>query len=128
LGSSAPAAWHSISQSPHAHRVRRTGVDSFELEVVDGEMLETPIERLLLSRSRRFAIGQRFELDDFSVSVLELGKRGPRRIAVKCSSALEDPRWLFLVWKDSALQRFDFPGVGEVAEIAWSPGPLTVVL
>ncbi|HET7542844.1 MAG TPA: hypothetical protein VFK05_23390 [Polyangiaceae bacterium] len=126
LGLSTPSTWHGISQADHAHRLRRTGIDSFELEVLDGDMLETPLEHAVRPLEALLAVGQRVDLEDFSIRVLEVGKVGPHRIAVTCRAALEDPRWLFLVWKASRLQRFEFPRVGESVVLPWSPSPMTM--
>jgi len=122
-GRATPRAWHSLSQASHDHVVRRTGPKSFELEVIDGEMLETPIEAMDRARGSLLRAGDHVVLDDYEVRVVDAGSIGPRRLAVRCRSALEDPSWLFLIWKNGQLERFRFPPIGQSVRIPFSPPP-----
>jgi hypothetical protein len=121
-----PKTWHTLSQANYDHWVRRTGPNSFELEVVGGQMLESPLESVVRASNEHFKVGDRVELEDFSVRVLEVGPVGPRRLAVECAAPLDDPRWLFLAWQDERLQPFEFPEIGKSVRLRWSPGPTTL--
>ena len=122
-GRAAPRAWHSLSQASHDHAIHRTGPESFELEVIGGEMLETPIEAIDRPRGSLLRAGDHVELGDYTVRVVDAGPIGPRRLAVRCKTPLEDPSWLFLIWKDGQLERFRFPPIGQSVRIPFSPPP-----
>jgi hypothetical protein len=86
-------------------------------------MLETPMEAMDRARGSPLRSGDRVELDDYEVHVIDAGAIGPRRLAVRCRSSLEDPSWLFLIWKNGQLERFRFPPIGQSVRIPWSPPP-----
>ncbi len=127
-GRTVPKTWHSLSQASYDHLVRRTGPSSFELEVVGGQMLESPLESVVRTAHNPFKVGDSVKLDDFTVKVLEVGPVGPRRITVECATSLEDASWLFLVWQNGQLQRFTFPAIGRSVRLRWSPGPTALEL
>lgn len=81
------------------------------------------MENLDRPRGSRLRTGDHVELDDFSVRVVDAGELGPRRLAVECRNPLDDPTWLFLVWKSGHLERFHFPAIGKSVRIPFSPPP-----
>ncbi len=107
------SSWHVVSQAPHAHRVTRTAPNRIEVEVLDGSMWETEFEKLF--RSPRFPMrpGDRVQLSRSAITVLEVGREGPSKVAVECDAPLDDPAFRFLVWKDGCLRRAQLPAIGE---------------
>jgi len=108
-----PGAWNALSSSTSDHIFKRTGVDSFELESVRGSMIQGLFAGLLRGPDFPFTIGETIALRNIQITVLEVTDGAPRKIAVECKQALEDPSLNILVWKDFTLQKFKLPPVGE---------------
>lgn len=106
-------AWYALSQAPFDHEVTRTADNRFELRVLGGEMLSTPVERILRGAIHPLAVGTRVSLDSGSVEVMEMGQWGPTQFSVTLEKPLESPDYLFLAWEKGVLQPFAWPPVGE---------------
>ena len=107
------------------HEVTRTGANQFELRVVNGEMLSTPFERLLRSHAYPLRSGEVVPCDGFSVTVLETGTWGPRRIRLDFDKPLDDEGYVFLAWQGGRLARFEWPEMGKTASLKLSEGYYT---
>lgn len=116
-----PAAWRPLSFAPYDHAVTRTAADAFELEVLDGgEMLGTLPESIARGAGNRLTAGTKLRFSEFDVTVLETGEYGPTRIAFRFRRPLEDPRYVWLAWREGRLQRFTMPSIGERVVLEWS--------
>jgi hypothetical protein len=114
--------WQVFSLTAHDHEVIRTAPNRFELQVLGGEMLSTPFERLVRSDAQPLKQGDVVSCEGFRVTVLDAGRWGPRRIAVELDQSLEDPAYAFLAWQGGRLARFTWPPIGEKALLKASEG------
>ncbi|HNR31582.1 MAG TPA: hypothetical protein PKI11_11900 [Candidatus Hydrogenedentes bacterium] len=105
-----PAAWRPLSLAPHDHAITRTAANTFNLEVLDGEMLATLAESIARGADNPLTVGETLR---FEVAILEKGARGPKKVAFRFRAPLEDPRYVWLAWENGLLRRFELPAVGE---------------
>jgi len=117
-----PLAWRVLSVAECDHRVTRTGPKRFELALIDGQMLMTVFERLWRDQERPLEQGEVVRLGDMAITVLAAGDTGPTRIEVTTQAPLDDPPYVYLVWRDGGLRRFTFPPVSESVTIPYEPG------
>jgi hypothetical protein len=97
--------WLATGMSPIA--LSRPSANSLELEPEDGFVHEQT-ERV--TRRRPFTLGQRIELPGMRVQVLSLTADGrPKRARFEFERALEDPSYLWLVWRDQGFEPFQPP-------------------
>jgi hypothetical protein len=108
--------------APADHEVTRTGEHSFELAVLDGEMLATPFERLMRSHAYPYQPGDVVSCAGFRIRILETGAWGPRRLSLEFDKALEDEAYAFLAWQEGKLKRFHWPAIGESTRLKVSEG------
>ena len=108
-----PLGWQTLSMAPADHRITRTGENSFELFLLDGEMLATPFERLMRSHAHPFRPGEVLACAGFRIRILEIGDWGPRRLVFEFDKALEDEEYAFLAWQEGQLKKFHWPAIGE---------------
>ncbi len=120
-----PRAWWTLSAAPYDHRLTRTGMDSFELEVVGGRMLSTAYERVFRGSDPALRAGARVALDGATATVLDADEVGPKRVAFHFAVPLEDPSLLILEWRDGKLQPMALPAVGASRYLPYTPGPLS---
>ncbi len=117
-----PLGWQTLSMAPADHEVTRTGNNSFELTVLDGEMLATPFERLMRSHAYPYQPGDVVSCAGFRIRVLETGAWGPRKLSLEFDKALEDEEYAFLAWRGGKLKRFQWPAIGESTRLKVSEG------
>ena len=110
-----PAAWHALSAAPYTHRLTRTHDNRFELEVVDGRMMESEVELLVRALAFPLRRGQQVAVEGFTATVLDTDDTGVVRLAFEFDCVLEDPSLVFLIWRDGGLRRMQLPAVGESA-------------
>lgn len=115
-GHSKPRSWWTISFAPFGHRITRTGEREMEVEVVDGEMLTSIMERLFRSSKRKIPVGYAMDLNGMVVTVLEVGNMGPSRIRLEFEEVPESDRYQMLVFRDGRYRRLDIPLIGESIE------------
>ncbi len=108
-----PEKWRVLSMAPYAHRLTRTGEKTFEVEVVDGQMFTMLFEELVRHKRAPFAPGDVVHLDGLDITVLETGDSGPRRLGCRFENSLEDPRYVFLAWREEKFRRLEMPAIGE---------------
>ena len=122
-----PRSWWTLSAAPYDHRLTRTGVDRFELEVLGGRMLTTIYERVFRGPDPPLRAGTQVALEGATVTVLEADAVGPRRVAFHFTVPLEDPSLLILEWRDGRLLPMPLPAIGASRELPRTPGPLTAL-
>lgn len=123
-GHPVPAGWSVLSLAPHDHRVRRLDERTIEVEVIGGSMMETELEVLMRGPEHALRAGDVVRLAEYTVTVEEVTGAGPSRIRVEFAPPrrVEDPRYLFLVWRDGLVRPVNPPGIGERIEIPRSLG------
>jgi hypothetical protein len=96
-----PRSWRTLSWAPCPHRFRRTGPDTLELLLVDGE-LDAP----------GLAVGDVVALDGMRARVLARNGRGPTRVEFRFDRPLDDPGLCFLAWRGGRLEHVVPPSIG----------------
>jgi hypothetical protein len=121
-----PAHIH-ILASGMTPQLEITRVDEYSLELQpDGGFIAIDFDKLFRGPAHPMQVGQRVELgSDMSVEVLSLteGWR-PLRARFTFTLPLDDPSFLFLVWKDQDFVRFELPAIGESVQLSQTPFPL----
>jgi hypothetical protein len=117
-------SWHALSMAQCAHRISRPAANRLELELVDGEFLETVFEGLMRDASSGFSVGERIVLPQMTVEILSLGKRSPNRVAFEFHSDLDEPPYAFLGWKEDRLAQITPPAIGASVDVPRSLGTL----
>lgn len=117
-----PLGWQTLSMAPFDHDVTRTGEKSFELRIINGELLSTPFERLMRSHTHPLTAGEVVVCDGFRVTILEAGNWGPRRMALEFDKPLDDSGYAFLAWQKGRLARFEWPAPGQTTRLKASEG------
>ena len=117
-----PLGWQTLSMAPADHEVTRTGNNSFELAVLDGEMLATPFERLMRSHAYPYQPGDVVSCAGFRIRVLETGDWGPRKLSLEFDKALDNEEYAFLAWQEGKLKQFHWPAIGEGTRLKVSEG------
>ena len=115
--------WTALWMVASDHRITRTGEHSFELEALDGRLLDLPFPSLFRGEQHPFAIGDRVEVDLHTVEVLAVEGPSPTHVAFTFHVPLDDPSLVFLVYEDQAVRRYTFPDVGDIDLLTWEPGP-----
>jgi hypothetical protein len=108
-----PAAWRPLTMAPFDHVFTRTGPNSFDLSVVNGEMFTTLQEEISRNPKSILAAGTELDFDAFDVRVVETGKTGPTKVAFTFPANLDDPRYLWLTWQDGRLRPMRVPQIGQ---------------
>lgn len=121
-------SWNALSMAQCAHRISRPTPNRLELELIDGEILETVFERLMRNPADAFHVGERIELPKFTVEILGLGKQGPNHIAFDFPGDLDQPPYTFLGWKEDRLAKITPPAVGTSIDVPFDPGILKLKL
>jgi hypothetical protein len=117
-------AFITLSFAPYAHRLTRTALDTVELEVVEGRMLETVFEQLMRSSKYPVPVGLRVRLDGAWLTVLSLDRGLPSRVQVQFDVNPEQGDYLLAKWQDGQLAPLTLPAVGQSLELPRLPGLL----
>lgn len=104
--------WNVLSVAPFDHRWTRSGLRELELEVLGGEMLTTVAETHYPLQEDLVA-GREIEFRGTRIRILEMGSRGPRKVAFEFPRELDDPRLLFLAWGEEGFRQVAAPALGE---------------
>lgn len=112
-GKASGKAWLTLSMAPNDHQLLRTAQDTFELQVVEGRILETVFEQLLRSPSHAIAEGQTVQLDGFTVKVIGLDQGLPSRLRLKFDEDPDAGGFTFAQWTQGRLMPLTLPAVGE---------------
>jgi hypothetical protein len=112
---------------PLRQRWLTTGVTAATFERLDartlrvepeGGFLVTPSERLLTGAGRPLGVGARVDLGDFSVEVTRVTEDGrPAEVKARFARDLEDPSYVWLVWRNDGYEAFAPPAIGESAVV-----------
>ncbi len=113
LGKPQPRGWSLLTVAPYDHILKRTGARSLELTVVDGEMLTSLPERLFRSPSEPLFTGAVVDAGVMSAEILESRGGFPSKVEFDFRDSLDSEHFIFLNWKDGALQKVKPPKLGE---------------
>jgi hypothetical protein len=113
LGKQRPLKWHALSAAPFAHRFTRTGANSLEMEVLGGSMLTTEFEQLVRARRHPLRQGEVITQEGMTATILEMNEAGPTKVLFDFARSLDEPTFLFLVWRDNGLRKIALPPIGE---------------
>jgi hypothetical protein len=100
-----PRVWRALSMTPRPVRVRRVAPNALELSVVEGSLTEMPLAALVRRPDLRFHPNETILLERMSVRVLEVGRRGPRRVRYDFSANLDSDAIRVLVLSARGLKR-----------------------
>lgn len=106
-------AWWLLSIAPFTHKLIRTGEREMELEIVDGQLFTTLIEKLFRSSDRPLRPGDRQDLKGLVITVLETGEEGPSRICLEFAEPPGSDLYQILVFKEGKYQRIIPPEIGD---------------
>jgi hypothetical protein len=107
-----PLSWWQLSLSPEPHALTRTGPASLELSLTRGHFLTSEFEGVFRGTNHPLPRGARVKLKGMTVTVLDADAEGPTRLGFEFDTPLDDPSFVFLGWKDDALQPVTPPPVG----------------
>jgi hypothetical protein len=116
-GKAVPRSWWTISFAPFSHRITRTGEREMEVEVIDGQMMTSIMERLFRTSKKPLPPGYEMDLKGLQVTVLEVGDVGPIRLKLAFEEPPESDRYQILVFRDGAYRRLEIPRIGENVEL-----------
>src|SRR5262249_40795162 len=103
-----PDAWRVLSWAPCSHRFRRTAVDAMEMELLDGEL-----------NAPALGGGETINVEGMQARVNETRAHGPTRVTFRFARPLDDPSFVFLMWKNGRLQPVSLPPVGGLLDLPW---------
>jgi hypothetical protein len=103
-----PASWRVLSWTSCSHRFHRLAADTIDMELVGGEV-EAP----------HLTKGQVIDVAGMRATVTEMDRRGPTRVRFRFDRPLEDPNFVFAMWKDGHLQLVEPPAIGMTLEVPW---------
>lgn len=109
--------WTTFSFAPFAHRLTRVSADTFELEVVEGRMLETVFEQLMRSTAHPVPLGMTVALEGAEVTVLGLDQGLPNKLRVHFDEPPERGGYTLVSWETGALTALKVPEVGQTLEL-----------
>lgn len=113
-----------LSIARHDLRVRRTALDRLEVEVVDGHLMGTAVERLFRGPTQPLVVGDGADWGFARIEVLAVDDVGPTRIAVTIDGGLATPAVTWRTVTDGALVPFVLPDVGEERVVHVPPAGL----
>lgn len=120
-----PKTWLTFSFAPYAHRLTRTGPQTFELEVVDGRMLETVFEQLMRASTLPVPVGMKVALDGVEVRVLGLDQGLPSRIELRFDSDPALGGYTVAQWDEGTLSPLQLPALGQAVLLPKAHGLLS---
>ncbi|MGV3624197.1 MAG: hypothetical protein ACO1OB_25490 [Archangium sp.] len=117
LGMPLPRSWNVWSMAPLAHRLTRVGEREFELETVDGRMIQSVFEQnFRQTTTHPLQVGFSRRIDGQVISVTRVEDGAPTAIHIELLEAPEAFR--FVAWDGSVLAPFTLPKVGETVDVA----------
>ena len=114
-----------FSFAPFSHRLTRTAVDTVELEVVDGRMLQTVFEQLMRSAAFPVPLGMKVRLDSAEVTVTGLNEGLPNKLRVRFDEDPDLGTYTLAKWQDGKLSALVLPKVGQTLEFPRMHGVLS---
>ncbi|MBM4342874.1 MAG: hypothetical protein FJ100_05810 [Deltaproteobacteria bacterium] len=119
----APSRWRALGLALHDIELRVIDAHTVELRTVQGVLLETEAEQIMRGPRDLFEPGDRVEINDMTVTVLQTDGQGhPTRLAFRFDRPIDDPDHVWLQWKDGRLRRMELPRDGLWVLLKREPG------
>jgi hypothetical protein len=116
------AGWTILSMAKGTHHVERTGPRTLVISADPG-LLYGSYEVVFRGADYPMHVGDRFDLDPFSVKVLSIQGHYPTSFEVDFRAAsLDDPSLILLIWRDEKLEQVRL-AIGGPIDVPWTPGP-----
>lgn len=126
-GRPAARSWVTISFAASAHRLTRRSERELELEVLDGQMLQSVFEQLVRSSDLPVPVGFRVKLAKATVEVTSLDGAGlPKTLLVTLAQPPDDSSVTLARWDDGVLGPLALPPVGESLVLPRATGLLSL--
>lgn len=111
-----PRSWNVWSMAPLAHRLTRVSERGFDLETVDGRMIDSVFEQnFRQTTTHPLAVGFSRRIDGQVISVTEVRDGAPTAIHIELLDAPEAFR--FVRWDGSIFAPFALPEVGQTVDL-----------
>jgi hypothetical protein len=108
-----PHHFRALGFGPEHITVTRTDARTLELEYAEG-ILSSPFMELYRDRRIPMQVGERIELEQLTIEVLELTADGrARRVRFGFDAPLEAAKFAFYYWENGRFEAFQLPRVGE---------------
>lgn len=120
-GSPLPHAWRALSTTWEPLALRRTALDSIELDAKHGSLLQAVTVTLLRSEDLPVRVGERFHVRGMDVEVLAMDGWGPKSVRYHFDDDLDAPRFVFLEMGANGLRRLRLPRPGHSLEVPGIP-------
>lgn len=102
-----------LSNAPYPHQMTRVSDRTLVLELLEGQMLNTFTEKLLLTPGTILQEGDRIQTDLFVVEILKTSEQRPTEVAFHFVTSLDDETLVLLSQKESGIERVVAPPVGQ---------------
>lgn len=119
-----PRSWSVLASAPHALRARRTDAQTLELTLLEGAFIAEGFERLFRPQHWPVKVGDRFEQDRLTATVLTLSPEGPTSVAFRFRTPLDASSTRLLSWQAGALREIPMLAVGQMRNIPAGSSPL----
>ncbi len=126
-GKKFPRSFITLSFAPFAHRLTRTAIDTVELEVVNGRMLETVFEQLMRSSKFPVPLGMKVRLEGAELTVIGFDQGLPNRVSLHFDENPEVSGYTIARWDEKGeLAPLVLPSIGQSIELPRLNGLLSV--
>jgi hypothetical protein len=117
-----PRSWSVLSFAPYAHRLKRTGEQTYELEVVGGSMFGSVFEQLFRDPRRPLQQGDVVSIEAITVTVLDASEGRATRIGFETKKPV-----VFVRWREGRLERLEPPPVGGFVDLPHEETPFEMI-
>jgi hypothetical protein len=112
-GLSMPRAWWVLSVADCAHRLRRVGTDTLELEVLGDGLFDSSNRAAYEPPKPPLVVGSTVDAGRMQATVLAVGPSGPTRVRFHFAEELDDRRVALLTSGPEGYRRLPVPAVGQ---------------
>lgn len=112
LTSADAVRFHPVQAGRRALRLTTVDERTFDVESLEGPLLDTPFEEVFLSREDSFHPKEIRRGRGFRVEIRSLDRDRPRAIRITLDEPIASPRWRFLIWREGAFRGIDLPRAG----------------
>jgi hypothetical protein len=116
-------SWWILSMAPRSHTVMRSGLDTLELSVDTGTLLDAPYAALFSDLQQRYHVGDVISLSGAWLRVESERSGHPTRVSVRFNRPLDDPSLFFVTQQNGSLRKVTLPEAGQPLRLPYSPGP-----
>ena len=122
-----PKSWWTLSMAAGRHKVERVSPRALEVTVVNGALLQRPIERFFRSPDRALNTGDVIELEGLTIEVIEATPDGGlKRVRFQFDRRLEHRSYKFFIFGKRGLLAYPIGGEGAVMTVPAGGDPLAI--